>query len=463
MHLTGSLLQLGFEQILSGICLNLHSIIFGVRERQMKMARNSITVVLGSQWGDEGKGKLVDTLASEVDVVARCQGGNNAGHTVVVDGAHYHFHLIPGGMIHKSCIGVIGNGCVVHPGQIIEEINNLHANGLNLTGRLFISNRAHIVFDFHQQCDGLHEAEKSKRHQKLGTTKKGIGPTYSSKAQRNGMRMCDLIGDWKVFETKFRTLVEFHQRMFTDLQVDVAEDLKRLKLNADRLRPFVCDTVSYIHDAIREGKRIMVEGANAAMLDIDFGTYPYVTSSNCTVGGVCTGIGIPPSFIGTVYGVFKAYCTRVGDGPFPTELTDELGKLLQDRGSERGVTTGRPRRCGWLDIVMLRYSTLVNGYTAFCLTKLDIFDVLDEVKIAHKYRVGDAVLNCPPASLDELAKVQVEYVTLPGWKTSTEECRRFEDLPENAKNYVRTCEGLLGVRVQYIGVGKSRADIIKVF
>lgn len=277
------------------------------------------------------------------------------------------------------------------------------------------------------------------------------------------MRMCDLIGDWGAFEVKYRTLVEFHQRMFQDLCVDLDEDLKRLRMHADKLRPYVCDTVSYIHEAIRTGKRILVEGANAAMLDIDFGTYPYVTSSNCTVGGVCTGIGIPPSFIGTVYGVFKAYCTRVGDGPFPTELTNDLGRLLQQRGSEKGVTTGRSRRCGWLDTVMLRYSTLVNGYTAFCLTKLDIFDVLDEVKIGCKYRIGETILDCPPACLDELAKVQVEYVTLPGWKESTEECRHFADLPENAKKYVMTCEELLGVRVQYIGVGKSRADIIKVF
>ncbi|XP_003745529.1 adenylosuccinate synthetase [Galendromus occidentalis] len=429
----------------------------------MKVARNSITVVLGSQWGDEGKGKLVDTLASEVDLVARCQGGNNAGHTVVVDGKHYHFHLIPGGMIHPKCIGVIGNGCVVHPGQLIDEIRSLEESGLSLIDRLFVSNRAHLVFDFHQQCDGLHEAEKSKKQQNLGTTKKGIGPTYSSKAQRNGIRMCDLIGDWQVFETKFKTLVEFHQRMFKDLNVDLGASLKTLKDHADKLRPYIKDTVTYIHEEIQAGRRIMVEGANAAMLDIDFGTYPYVTSSNCTVGGVCTGIGIPPSFVGLVYGVFKAYCTRVGDGPFPTELTNDLGKLLQERGGEKGVTTGRPRRCGWLDVVMLKYSTLVNGYTAFCLTKLDIFDVLDELKIGYKYKIGDRVLETPPASTDELAKVEVEYVTMPGWKESTENCRTFDELPQNAKNYILKCESLLGVRVQYIGVGKSRADIIKVF
>ncbi|XP_034250783.1 adenylosuccinate synthetase [Thrips palmi] len=431
------------------------------RKSRTEMAAK-VTVVLGAQWGDEGKGKVVDMLATDVDVVCRCQGGNNAGHTVVVEDREYDFHLLPSGIINPKCKSVIGNGVVIHLPGLFEEIEKNEAKGL--TGwkdRLLISDRAHLVFDFHQSVDGLQEQEKGKKS--LGTTKKGIGPTYSSKATRNGIRIADLLGDFNLFAEKFESLVACYQRMFPDLVVDVPAELERYKVFAERIRPLVCETVSFLHEALRQHKKILVEGANAAMLDIDFGTYPYVTSSNCSIGGVCTGLGIPPVNIGTVVGVVKAYTTRVGDGPFMTELSDEIGALLQSRGHEIGVTTKRPRRCGWLDIPLLKHTTLVNGYTQLCVTKLDILDVLPELKIAVAYRKNGKVLDYFPSSAAELLTVDVDYLTVPGWMTSIEDVRDFEKLPENAKNYIRKLEELVEVPIRWIGVGKGRESIINVF
>ncbi|CAH0394921.1 unnamed protein product [Bemisia tabaci] len=284
-----------------------------------------VTVILGAQWGDEGKGKVVDMLAGEADLVCRCQGGNNAGHTVVVDKTEYDFHLLPSGIINPKCKSIIGNGVVVHLPGLFDEVKKNEDKGL--TGwkdRLLISDRAHLVFDFHQQVDGLQEQEKG--HRSLGTTKKGIGPAYASKATRNGIRVADLLEDFDAFADKFRTIVASYQRMFPTLSVDIDAELGRYKKYAEQIRPLVIETVSYIHSSLQKGKNVLVEGANAAMLDIDFGTYPYVTSSNCSIGGVCTGLGLPPSTIGEVIGVVKAYTTRVGDGPFPTELKDEIGE-----------------------------------------------------------------------------------------------------------------------------------------
>ncbi|KAK3924554.1 Adenylosuccinate synthetase [Frankliniella fusca] len=431
------------------------------RKSRTEMAAK-VTVVLGAQWGDEGKGKVVDMLATDVDVVCRCQGGNNAGHTVVVGDREYDFHLLPSGIINPKCKSVIGNGVVIHLPGLFEEIEKNEAKGLtDWKDRLLISDRAHIVFDFHQQVDGLQEQEKGKKS--LGTTKKGIGPAYSSKATRNGIRIADLLGDFSLFSEKFQTLVANYQRMFPDLVVDVPAELERYKVLAERVRPLTCETVSFLHEALRQHKKILVEGANAAMLDIDFGTYPYVTSSNCSIGGVCTGLGIPPVSIGTVVGVVKAYTTRVGDGPFMTELTDDIGALLQSRGHEIGVTTKRPRRCGWLDIPLLKHTTLVNGYTQLCVTKLDILDVLPELKVAVAYRKNGKVLDYFPSSTAELATVEVDYLTLPGWMTSIEDVRDFEKLPENAKNYIRKMEELVEVPIRWIGVGKGRESIINVF
>ncbi|XP_038072076.1 adenylosuccinate synthetase isozyme 1 A-like [Patiria miniata] len=424
---------------------------------------NKVTVILGAQWGDEGKGKLVDLLATDADVVCRCGGGNNAGHTVVVDGTEYDFHLLPSGIINPKCKSVIGNGLVVHLPGLFEEGAKATKKGLNgWTDRLLVSDRAHLVFDFHQSVDGLQEKEKGKKS--IGTTKKGIGPTYSSKASRSGLRICDLMADFSAFSEKFRSLVSTYQRMFPDLEVDIKTELARYEEFAEKLRPMVVDTVYFMYKSLQDPtKKVVVEGANATMLDIDFGTYPYVTSSNCSIGGVCTGLGIPTKNIGNVFGVTKAYTTRVGDGAFPTELHDEIGDLLQERGHEFGVTTKRRRRCGWLDAVLLRYTNVINGFTAFAMTKLDILDVLDEIKIGVAYQHKGKEVPCFPAHQDVLKEVEVEYVTMPGWKSNTEQIRNFEDLPPNAQAYVMKLEELVGVPVKWVGVGKSRESIITRF
>ncbi|XP_050664147.1 adenylosuccinate synthetase [Leptidea sinapis] len=433
----------------------------GVNREKNRMENNKVTVVLGAQWGDEGKGKVVDLLAVNSDIVCRCQGGNNAGHTVVVEGKEFDFHLLPSGIINQKCTSVIGNGVVIHLPGLFEELKKNEQKGMEgWQDRLILSDRAHLVFDIHQQADGLQEAEKGKNS--LGTTKKGIGPTYSSKATRNGIRIGDLIGDFHIFEEKFRTLAANYKRMFPSLEVDIESELMRYKEYAQKIRPLVKDTVSYLHQEIRSGKRVLVEGANAAMLDIDFGTYPYVTSSNCSIGGVCTGLGIPPCLIGEVLGVVKAYTTRVGDGPFPTELNDETGKLLQERGHEVGVTTRRVRRCGWLDLVLLNYTALVNGYSSLCLTKLDILDNLKEIKVGVAYTLNGKRINYFPSSISELSNVQVEYVTVTGWECSTEAVRSVDKLPTQAQIYVKLIEDHLNVPVKYIGVGQGRESIISV-
>ncbi|XP_022187783.2 adenylosuccinate synthetase [Nilaparvata lugens] len=423
--------------------------------------KNKVTVVLGAQWGDEGKGKVVDMLAANADIVCRCQGGNNAGHTVVVGGKEYDFHLLPSGIINPSCKSLIGNGVVIHLPGLFEELAKNVKNGL--TGweeRLLISDRAHLVFDFHQQVDGLQELEKGKKS--LGTTKKGIGPAYSSKATRNGIRIADLLGDFATFSEKFEGLVTMYQRMFPALEVDVKQELEKYKVFAERVRPLVIETVSFLHNALNSGNSVLVEGANAAMLDIDFGTYPYVTSSNCSIGGVCTGLGLPPSMIGDVVGVVKAYTTRVGDGPFPTELSDETGDKLQAIGQEIGVTTKRKRRCGWLDIPLLKYTAMVNGYTRLCITKLDILDSFKEIKVCFAYKKNGSKISYFPSSAEELGKVEVEYTTMPGWEESIENVREYSDLPKNAKAYIEFIEELLQVPVKWIGVGKGRESIITV-
>uniref|UniRef100_A0A8C6LZ39 Adenylosuccinate synthetase n=1 Tax=Nothobranchius furzeri TaxID=105023 RepID=A0A8C6LZ39_NOTFU len=419
--------------------------------RALKEPQNKVTVVLGAQWGDEGKGKVVDLLAMDADIVCRCQGGNNAGHTVVVDSVEYDFHLLPSGVLNKKATSFIGNGVVIHlPGLFEEAEKNLN-KGKGLQGweeRLKISDRAHIVFNFHQAVDGIQEQQRQQQEGKnLGTTKKGIGPAYSSKAARNGLRVCDLVSDFKVFEDKFRMLAEHFLTMYPNLNVDVDGELKQLKEFAERLRPLVTDGVYFMHKALTgPSKKILVEGANAALLDIDFGTYPFVTSSNCTVGGVCTGLGVPPSYVGRVYGVVKAYTTRVGVGAFPTE---------QDSVRNRGAVTM------WLvgpDLGSIR----PHGQR-IALTKLDILDTLPEIKVGVAYKVDGEPLPSFPANMDVLTRVSVDYQTLPGWRCSTESARSFEELPSQAQNYIRFIEDFLQVPVKWVGVGKSRESMIKLF
>ncbi|KAL7844484.1 hypothetical protein SRHO_G00230230 [Serrasalmus rhombeus] len=436
--------------------------------RTPREPQNRVTVVLGAQWGDEGKGKVVDLLAMDADIVCRCQGGNNAGHTVVVDSVEYDFHLLPSGVLNKNAVSFIGNGVVIHLPGLFEEAEKNLQKGNGLQGweeRLKISDRAHIVFNFHQAVDGIQEQQRQQQAGKnLGTTKKGIGPAYSSKAARNGLRVCDLVSDFSIFEEKFRVLASHFQTMYPNLNIDVDAELEQLKGYAERLRPLVTDGVYFMHKGLTgPSKKILVEGANAALLDIDFGTYPFVTSSNCTVGGVCTGLGVPPSHIGRVYGVVKAYTTRVGVGAFPTEQDNDIGNLLQSRGREFGVTTGRRRRCGWLDLVLVRYAHMVNGFTAIALTKLDILDTLPEIKVGVAYTVDGKHLPSFPANMDVLTKVSVTYETLPGWCCSTEGARNFDELPSQAQEYIRFIENVLQVPVKWVGVGKSRESMIKLF
>ncbi|CAK5271036.1 unnamed protein product [Mycena citricolor] len=421
----------------------------------------STTVVLGSQWGDEGKGKLADILAGEADICARCAGGNNAGHTIVVpiNGVRttFAFHLLPSGLVNPSCIGLIGNGVVVHVPSFFAELDALEAQGLDCTGRLLISDRAQLVFDFHQIVDGLKEVELG--GSSIGTTKKGIGPAYSGKASRSGLRVHHLF-DPDTFAAKFRKLVEGRFKRYGHFEYDTEGEILRYRELAQRLKPYVVDSVVYLHEALAQKKRVLIEGANAAMLDLDFGTYPFVTSSSTTVGGVCTGLGIPPRMVGTTIGVVKAYTTRVGGGPFPTEQLNEVGELLQNVGREVGVTTGRPRRCGWLDLVVLRHSCLINGYDVLNLTKLDVLDSLSEIRIAVSYKKGGSALAGFPADLGVLSEVQVEYHTLPGWQTSIADTRKYEDLPANCRAYVQFIEQFLDVPVKWIGVGPARDAMI---
>jgi len=427
------------------------------------MSLNKVSVVLGAQWGDEGKGKLVDLLTEHMQVVARCQGGNNAGHTVIVGEKAYDFHLLPCGIIWDGCEGLVGNGVVIHLPGFFEELEKNIAKGLTgWESRLKISDRAHLVFDFHQAVDGMQEANREglANTTKLGTTKKGIGPTYASKMNRTGVRVADLMDNFADFANKFSILADNYMASFPGLKVDKNAEIERYKQLAERVRPLVVESVSFLHKRLAEGKKILVEGANAAMLDIDFGTYPYVTSSNCSIGGVCTGLGIPPKLVGDVMGVVKAYTTRVGDGPFPTELTNDLGAWIQKEGHEFGVTTGRPRRCGWLDIPLLKFTHQVNGYTALCLTKTDILDKLDEIKVGVSYIKDGKKLDHYPSGIFQFDGVEVEYITMPGWKTSIASCRSFAELPQNCKNYVLKIEELLGLPFKWVGVGPSRDAMI---
>jgi len=423
----------------------------------------SVTVVLGAQWGDEGKGKLVDLLCEEMDVVARCQGGNNAGHTVQVGEIKYDFHLLPSGVIWEGCESLIGNGVVVHLPGLFDELEKNIAKGLKgWESRLKISDKAHLVFDFHQEIDGLNEKmrEGTEGITKIGTTKKGIGPTYATKMMRSGLRVADLLDDFDNFKMLFNSLADQMSASYPDLKIDREAEMERYKGLAERIRPLVIESVAYLHKKVSKGAKILVEGANAGMIDIDFGIYPYVTSSNCSIGGVCTGLGLPPQVIKNVFGVMKAYSTKVGDGPYPTEQINDIGEFLRAEGHEFGVTTGRPRRCGWFDLPAMKYTAMVNGYTALAMTKLDILDKLDEIKIGVSYMKNGVKMEHYPSSVKQFEGVEVEYITCPGWKTCIADIRTFEDLPQNCKHYILIVEAMLGLPIRWIGVGPSRDAMI---
>jgi len=422
-----------------------------------------VTVVVGGQWGDEGKGKLVDLIAQDQKIIARYNGGANAGHTIVLGKKKFATNLLPSGILTPTCTNLIGNGVVVEIPKLLEELRVLKEGGIDTNGRIFVSDRAHIVFGFHKEVDGIQEAALT-GNDKIGTTKKGIGPTYSSKATRNGVRVGDLLF-WDVFEKRTRTLFHALCQQYPTLSSvhDLEAELKLFKdTYAPAVLPMILDTVSYLNRKMKEDANcaILVEGANAVMLDLDFGTYPYVTSSSPCVGGACTGLGVPPTSIKDVYGVVKAYTTRVGGGPFPTELEDEIGQKLRDVGHEYGTTTGRPRRCGWLDAVAVKYGHMMNGFTGICLTKLDVLDSFDEIKVGVKYEYNGEELHSVPANLEVFSKVEVTYQTFKGWKQDISKCRTFEELPKEAQEYVLALEQIFEIPIRWIGVGPERESIV---
>jgi adenylosuccinate synthase len=415
-------------------------------------------VVLGAQWGDEGKGKIVDMLTPRFSAVARYQGGHNAGHTVYVKGKKFVLHLIPSGILHPGVACVIGNGVVIDPQALFVEIDELARNGIGVDGRLLVSEKAHIILPYHRELDVLSEARRGER--KIGTTSRGIGPAYEDKIGRRGIRVCDLLGDRDALAQEVRENVSARNRMIKDSTLDWKPVFDQVVAAGERMRPWVTDVSLALHRLMAEGKNVMFEGAQATLLDIDHGTYPFVTSSNASAGGVCTGLGVPPRAIGGVLGVAKAYTTRVGEGPLPTELSGELADRLRESGQEYGASTGRPRRCGWFDAVVVRYSARINGLDALALTKLDVLDGLQEVLICNGYKTSGGTLSEFPADLRCLSGAEPIYERMEGWSTPTRGVTRFEDLPEQARRYVRRLEEVTGVDCAIISTGSDRTETI---
>lgn len=420
----------------------------------------STLVIVGSQWGDEGKGKITDYLAEKADVVVRYQGGNNAGHTVEKNGIQYKLHLIPSGILYPDKICIIGNGVVLDPASLIVEINTLKSQGISVEN-LKISDRAHIVLPYHIKLDELEESSKGEND--IGTTKRGIGPCYMDKSERVGIRTCDFV-DPKTFKEKLMINVqkknEIIAKIYGSEKMDFEKIYKEYMNYAEILEPYIVDTTSLLYDLIKKGKKVLFEGAQGTLLDIDLGTYPYVTASHPISGGVTVGAGIGPTMINDVVGVVKAYTTRVGKGPFPTELFDEEGDFLREKGHEYGTTTGRPRRCGWLDIVIVNYAVRVSGIRTFALTKLDTLTGLKKIKICTRYRYNGKIINNFPASLKDLAMCEPVYEELDGWTEDITNIKKFEDLPQNAKKYVERIEELTGINASIISVGPGREKTI---
>jgi adenylosuccinate synthase len=413
--------------------------------------------ILGAQWGDEGKGKIVDLLTPHFSVVARSQGGHNAGHTVYVNGTKFVLRLIPSGILHPGVTCVIGNGVVVDLQALFAEVDELTANGIDVGPRIVVSDKAHVILPYHRDLDLLSEARRGER--KIGTTSRGIGPAYEDKIARRGIRVGDL-ADRAALEQEVRDNVMARNRLVHDTTMDPKVVLDELSACAERVKPWVKDVSLMLSQARRDGKAILYEGAQGTMLDIDHGTYPYVTSSNASIGGVCTGLGVPPKAIDGVLGVAKAYTTRVGAGPLPTELDDDMGNRLRDGGNEYGSVTGRPRRCGWYDAVVVRYGVRINGIDALALTKLDVLDGLDRIDICTAYRCGSRTLTEFPSDVSQLAKCEPVYESMPGWTTPTRGVRRFADLPEAARRYIARLEEVSDVRMAIVSTGSERDDTI---
>jgi adenylosuccinate synthase len=413
--------------------------------------------VIGAQWGDEGKGKIVDLLTPHFQIVARYQGGHNAGHTVLVGGTRFVLHLIPSGILHPGVRCVIGNGVVVDPDALFQEIETLAEYGIQVGDRLVISDKAHVILPYHRDLDLLNEARRGDR--KIGTTSRGIGPAYEDKVGRRGLRIGDLFEATSLAE-QVRENVHARNRLVGDSALEWRPLVDHLMAHGERMRPWVADVSVYLAEAMARGERIMFEGAQGTLLDIDHGTYPYVTSSNSTVGGACTGLGVPPRAVSGVLGVAKAYTTRVGGGPLPTELTGPMAERLRETGQEYGASTGRPRRCGWYDAVTVRYSVRVNGLDSLALTKLDVLDGLPQIHVCTSYQSGDRVLTEFPGDIRVLATCRPIYETLPGWSSPTRGVRRFEELPAEARAYVRRLEELSGVPVGIVSTGSEREDTV---
>lgn len=416
----------------------------------------SSVVVVGTQWGDEGKGKITDFLSENAEVIVRYQGGDNAGHTIVIEGTKYKLHLIPSGIFYPEKISVIGNGVVVNPKSLVKELAYLHDAGIT-TDNLRISDRAHVILPYHIKLDQLQEDAKGDN--KIGTTIKGIGPAYMDKAARVGIRIADLL-DKEIFAERLKTNLEQKNREFTKMYevdpIDFQDIFEEYYDYGQQIKKYVTDTSVILNDALDAGKRVLFEGAQGVMLDIDQGTYPYVTSSNPVAGGVTIGSGVGPSKISKVVGVCKAYTSRVGDGPFPTELNDEIGHQIREVGHEYGTTTGRPRRVGWFDSVVMRHSRRVSGLTNLSLNSIDVLTGLDEVKICVAYDLDGERIDYYPASLETLQRCTPIYETLPGWSEDITGVRHLDDLPETAKNYVRRVSELVGVKISTFSVGPGR-------
>ncbi len=425
--------------------------------------RAKSAVVVGAQWGDEGKGKIVDVLSERFDVVARYAGGHNAGHTVIIGGKKFILQLVPCGVLREGCRAVIGNGVVLDPIAFLKEVAKLRELGVDVDSQLFVSNRSQVILPYHRMIELAYESAPGRK--KIGTTSRGIGPAYEDKMARNGLRVVDLLN---------RDLLKTHienacgeknaiaHALFGTEPLDPAQMYEEYAKAAEAIRPFVTDTGAMLNQALREGQRVMFEGAQGTMLDIDHGTYPFVTSSSATAGGASIGTGVGPMGIGTVIGVTKAYVTRVGEGPFPTELHDENGALLSQRGNEFGAVTGRPRRCGWLDLPLLRYSNAVNSTQWLVVTKMDVLDVFDEIPVCTGYKIDGKPVDTMPADVRGIEKIEPVYTTLRGWKRTTEGVRNYEDLPQEAREYLRFLEAETGAKIGMVSTGPDRDQTMEI-
>jgi adenylosuccinate synthase len=420
-----------------------------------------VAIILGGQWGDEGKGKIIDSLAASSDIVVRANGSANAGHTVVTDQGIFKFHLIPSGILHPRVQCLIGAGVALDPRQLLTELDDLDSRGVDTTG-LRVSSRCHLIMPYHPLLDQLEETRRGA--DRIGTTMRGNGPCYADKMARRGVRLCDIVDPELLVRRLGPILAEKNailQAVYGHPPFDLGEMAEQFAAFGERLAPYMTDTELVVQDAIDTGQTVIVEGAQAAMLDIDYGTYPYVTSSSPTAAGVCQGAGIAPTQVDDVIGVYKAYTTRVGSGAFPTELRDSIGDLLRERGAEFGTTTGRPRRTGWFDTVQARYTARLNGVAAIALTKFDILDGLDHVRVCVGYLLDGREITAPPARIEDYARVEPVYEDLPGWSRDTSCAQRLADLPIAARRYVERIQELVGVPVRYLGVGPHRDQLLE--